>query len=113
MKKALALVLCTLGLALILPAAASAQTCSATQTCNDACSLWMTCPRPYPPCELFCSASSRSVSCSGTSSCSVGSNSVTCDGVTKTCPTTSQCVQSTYSIRCGSYTRQCTYNCPL
>jgi hypothetical protein len=113
MKKALAFVLLTFGLALLLPSAATAQTCSATQTCNDACWLEMTCSKPYPPCELFCSASSRSVSCSGASSCSVGTNSVTCDGVTKTCPTTSQCVQGGTYVRCGSFTRQCTYNCPL
>jgi hypothetical protein len=113
MRNGFVVALCTVALFLGLSAGASAQTCNASVSCNDACDIFYTCPRPYPPCELYCSASSRTVSCSGMSTCSVGSNSVTCDGVTKTCPTTSQCTTSLYSIRCGSWTRNCTYNCPL
>ena len=102
-------------LALGMTGTASAQTCSASLNCNNACSLDYICPDPYPPCELFCSASSQTISCTGTSTCSVNAvaKTVTCDGVTKTCPTASQCRQFTYSIRCGSTTKNCTYNCPL
>jgi hypothetical protein len=46
-------------------------------------------------------------------SCTVGTGSVTCDGVTTSCPTTSQCHQGSTSITCGSVTRVCTSNCPL
>lgn len=96
---------------LAFPAAASAE-CTANFTCSNACFLEKTCTSPYPPCELFCSANNQVVSCTGSSVCSVGANSVTCDGVTKTC-SANQCVSSTYSIRCGGTTRNCTYNCPL
>lgn len=97
--------------ALAFPAAASAG-CTANFTCSNACFLEKTCTSPYPPCELFCSANNQVVSCSGNTTCSVGTNSVTCDGVTKTC-SANQCTSSTYSIRCGGTTRNCTYNCPL
>ncbi len=113
MKRALALSAFVLTFALVLPSPTSAQTCTATQSCNDACSLDYFCPSPYPPCELMCFAPSRSVSCSGASSCSVGSNSVTCDGVTTTCPSTSQCIQGWNYVQCRSTIRRCTNNCPL
>jgi hypothetical protein len=97
-------------IAALLPAPASAG-CTASLNCNNACSLEFTCsPRP---CELFCSAPSQTISCTGTTSCTVGATSVTCDTVTKSCPTTSQCRQFSNSITCGSVTRQCTPNCPL
>jgi hypothetical protein len=113
MKKGFLFALCTVVLFLGLSAAASA-TCTATTSCNDACSMYEICPKPYPPCELSCSASSRSVSCQGASTCTVGTGSVTCDGVTTSCPTSSQCYWSgPYSITCGSRTRTCSYNCPL
>ena len=114
MKRTLSSVLPMLLLAFViaalLPAPAVAG-CTASQSCNNACSLEFTCsPRP---CELFCSAPSQTVSCTGATSCTVGTSSVTCDGVTKSCPTTSQCRQFSNSIVCGSTTRQCTPNCPL
>jgi hypothetical protein len=114
MRKAFVVALCTLALALGLSTAASAAGCTATASCNDACSLSFTCPSPYPPCELSCTAFSRSVSCTGTTTCNVGTGAVTCDGVTTSCPGTSQCYWSGfYSITCGSRTRTCTYNCPV
>ena len=98
-------------LAAVLPAPAAADGCTASVNCNNACSLDFICsPRP---CELFCSASSQTKTCSGTMSCTVGTGSVTCDGVTTSCPTTSQCHQGSTSITCGSVTRVCTSNCPL
>ncbi len=97
-------------LAAVLPAPAAAG-CTASVNCNNACSLDFTCsPRP---CELFCSAASQVKTCSGTTTCSVGTSSVTCDNVTTSCPTTSQCHQFSNSITCGSVTRNCTPNCPL
>lgn len=112
MKNALAFALLFLVAALALPTAASAG-CTASFTCSNACSIESYfCPRPYPPCELSCFASNQVVSCTGNSVCSVGTNSVTCDGVTKTC-SSNWCTQSTYSVRCGNTTRSCTYNCPL
>lgn len=111
MKNALAFALLFLVAALALPTAASAG-CTASLPCNNGCSLYKMCTSPYPPCELFCTASSQTVSCTGNSVCSVGTNSVTCDGVTTTC-STNRCIESTYSIKCGNTTRNCTYNCPL
>ena len=86
--------------------------CTVSTSCNNACTAELTCSRPYPPCELFCSASSQTVSCTG-NICSGDSTSVTCDGVTKSCPTTSQCRQGSTWVQCGGTTRQCTFNCPL
>jgi hypothetical protein len=111
MSKALAFALCSL-LLLVLSSPASAG-CTASLSCNNSCRLFYTCPSPYPPCDLVCIAPSQTISCTGTSVCSVGSSSVTCDGVTTSCPTASQCVQGLYFIKCGAITRQCTYNCPL
>ncbi|HTG32894.1 MAG TPA: hypothetical protein VLB76_08160 [Thermoanaerobaculia bacterium] len=114
MNKGFVLALCTVALFLGLSStAAHAQQCTASVNCHNSCFLNYECPRPYPPCTLVCSASSQVVSCTGVSSCTTTTTSVTCDGVTKSCPTTSQCHQSLYSISCGSTTRQCTYNCPV
>lgn len=97
-------------IAAVLPAPAAAG-CTASVSCNNACSLDFTCsPRP---CELFCSASSQTESCTGATTCTVGTKAVTCDGVTTSCPTTSQCHQFSNSISCGSVTKQCTPNCKL
>ncbi|HEX4964359.1 MAG TPA: hypothetical protein VF173_26315 [Thermoanaerobaculia bacterium] len=104
------MLLLALAVAVLLPAPATAG-CTASVNCNNACSLDFTCsPRP---CELFCSASSQTVSCTGNSVCSVGATSVTCDSVVKSCPTTSQCHQTSNSVTCGTTTRMCTPNCPL
>ncbi|HEV8578863.1 MAG TPA: hypothetical protein VGX68_07225 [Thermoanaerobaculia bacterium] len=113
MRKHVVLALFTMVLVMGLASAASAQQCTASLNCNNGCWLEKICTSPYPPCELFCSAPSQTISCTGTSTCSVGSGSVTCDGVTTSCPTGSRCFEGLYYIRCGSITRQCTYNCPL
>jgi hypothetical protein len=117
MKRALSSVLPLLALAVVLAAAlpspAVANGCTASLSCNNSCSEDVTCSPPYPPCELVCFAPSQTVSCSGASTCSVGTSSVTCDGVTKSCPTASQCHAGTTSVSCGSITRVCTHNCPL
>src|SRR4051812_20141721 len=114
MKRTLSSVLPMLLLAFViaalLPAPASAG-CTASLNCNNACSEELICsPRP---CELFCSAPSQTASCTGAATCTVGTGSVTCDGVTKSCPTTSQCRKGGAFIQCGSTFRQCTPNCPL
>jgi hypothetical protein len=88
--------------------------CTASVSCNNACSMSYTCQRPYPPCELYCEAYSTSVSCSGNTTCTVGSSSVTCDGSTVSCPGQSQCYWSgPYTIQCGPYSASCSYHCPL
>jgi hypothetical protein len=85
--------------------------CTATQNCNNACSiLSFECPAPYC-CVFSCSAQSQVVSCTGASTCTVGTNSVTCDGHQTTCQSTPQCSSSTYSITCGKTTRTCTHSC--
>jgi hypothetical protein len=99
-------------LAAVLPAPAAAG-CTASVSCNNACSEDIVCHRPYPPCELTCGANSQTASCTGASTCSVGTAAVTCDGVTTSCPTTSQCSAGTTWVACGSFYRQCTYNCPV
>jgi hypothetical protein len=114
MKRTLSSVLPMLLLAFViaalLPAPAVAG-CTASVNCNNACTEELICsPRP---CELFCSAPSQTVSCTGATTCTVGATSVTCDGVTKSCPTTSQCRKTSSSITCGSTFRQCSPNCPL
>ena len=116
MKRALSSVLPMLllafAIAALLPASAIAG-CTASVSCNNACSEDIVCRRPYPPCELTCGAYSQTVSCTGASTCSVGTTSVTCDGVTQSCPTASQCSAGTTWVSCGSFYRQCTSNCPL
>ena len=100
--------------ALVASATASAQSCTASLNCNNACSIIdYICSSPYPPCDLSCFAGSQTVSCSGTTSCTVQTSSVTCDNVTKSCPTTSQCFVGGSFIQCGSTRRNCTFNCPV
>jgi hypothetical protein len=114
MKRIVSSVLPLLVLAVVLAAflpAPAAAGCTASVSCANACSLDFTCsPRP---CELFCSAPSQTKTCSGATTCTVGTKAVTCDGVTTSCPSTSQCHQGSTSITCGSVTRNCTPNCPL
>jgi len=86
--------------------------CNVSVNCNNYCELDYTCPSPYPPCEIFCSANAQTRSCTGTN-CSADTNSVTCDGVKTSCPTSSQCFQSTYTIYCGSTTVHCPNICQL
>jgi hypothetical protein len=111
MKRQLLPALLAALLVLGLSSAARAQQCTATVNCNNACSVSLICPYPYPPCEIGCSASSQILSCTGKSTCSVGAKSVTCDGATKTCPTASQCTKGGAWLRCGTTYRQCTHNC--
>ena len=91
---------------------AIASACTVSTDCNNSCEIDIFCPRPYPPCELYCFAPSQTVSCSG-NVCSGNSTSVTCDGVTSSCPTTSQCRSGSTWAQCGGWSTQCTYNCPL
>ena len=105
------LLLAILGSMLAVPAAS--QQCTATVNCNNACEKSSICPRPYPPCELYCFAPSQTLTCSGNSNCSVSSNSITCDGVTQTCPTTSQCKGGGAWVQCGSFFQECTMRCAV
>ena len=100
-------------LAAALPAPAAANGCTASVSCNNGCSEDVICPRPFPPCELVCSAPSQTVSCTGANTCSVGTSSVTCDNVVHSCPTASQCHAGTTSVSCGSTSRVCVQNCKV
>ena len=95
-----------LGLLAVLasPAAAS---CTATINCNNACSADLLCPAPYTGCEVYCVAQTQFVGCSGTTTCTSGATSVTCDGTTHSCPTTPQCTKRSSSVSCGLVTKLC------
>jgi hypothetical protein len=90
-------------LALALPASAG---CTASLTCSNSCSIFSyECPPPSC-CMLSCSAPAQQLSCSGTTTCSVGTNSITCDGVQKSCAA-QQCFNNGDFIQCGSTIRRC------
>ncbi|HEV2853749.1 MAG TPA: hypothetical protein VHC97_13180 [Thermoanaerobaculia bacterium] len=111
MKRAFLPILAAALLVLGLASAAGAQQCTATVNCNNACSVSLVCPYPYPPCEIGCSSPSQTLTCTGASTCSVGTKSVTCDGVTKSCPTTIQCTKGGAWVKCGTTYRQCPNTC--
>lgn len=113
MKKAFLPVSFAVLFVLTLSSTAGAQQCTATVNCNNACSISLVCPYPYPPCEIGCSAASQILSCTGASTCSVGTKSVTCDGATQTCPTTSQCTKGGAWVKCRTTYRQCPNTCPF
>jgi hypothetical protein len=95
-------------LALSLPASATG--CTATFTCSNACSILdFECSAPYC-CTFSCSAPNQQVSCTGNTTCTVGTNSVTCDGVQHTC-SAQQCFQSRSGISCGSTSKTCNSHC--
>jgi hypothetical protein len=97
---------------LLLPSPAMATGCTATLTCNNACSVRVNCP-PAGDCFRSCSAPASTLTCNGSTSCSVGTSSVTCDGVAHSCPTTSQCTKGSNFVQCGSITSTCPARCPL
>jgi len=111
MKRAFLPTLFAASLVLGLSSAAQAQQCTASVNCNNTCSISLVCPYPYPPCEIGCTFWSQTLSCTGASTCSVGTKSVTCDGVTKSCPTTTQCTKGGAWVKCGTTYRQCPNTC--
>jgi hypothetical protein len=91
--------LVVLAVALVAPRGASAG-CTASFTCSNACHQTLRCPTGV---FINCSASNEVVTCSGTTSCTVGTNSVQCDSVTRTCQTpTSYCRKASDSLLCGN-----------
>lgn len=88
--------------ALALPAAGFAG-CTASITCSNACHEVLECASGV---VISCSAVGQALSCTGTSSCIPGTNSVTCDGVTTNC-STSWCAKDAVSIRCASQFKAC------
>jgi hypothetical protein len=96
-------------LALLAPLPVSAG-CSANLTCSNSCSIIdFMCPSPYC-CDFSCFAPNQNLSCTGSTDCHVGTNSVTCDGNTYTCAT-NQCFTGPTSITCGSTTKTCSHSC--
>jgi hypothetical protein len=87
--------------------------CTATVSCNNACSAYLECPPHTNNCTYSCSAPSTSTTCSGTASCTVGTLSVTCDGTTYSCPTESRCVTGYTWIKCANVTKTCSGPCPF
>ncbi len=95
-------------LALALPASATG--CTASFTCSNSCSIFdYECSAPYC-CTFACSAPNQQVSCTGNTTCTVGTNSVTCDGVQHTC-SAKQCSTYTNGIQCGSTIKTCNSHC--
>ena len=79
--------------------------CTATLTCSNACSEFLECPSGV---ALTCSVPNQTISCSGTTSCTVGTTSVTCDSTTVSCQTvSSRCAKDSVSIRCGTTFKSC------
>ena len=71
------------GVLVIIPSAADGA-CNAWLSCPSSCSIELICPNQ---CSIYCFniPTPPSVSCSGNSSCSVGEDSVTCDGTSHYC----------------------------
>jgi len=90
-------------LAVALPASAG---CTASLTCSNSCSI-IGYECPAPSCCIFsCVAPSQQISCSGTTSCTVGSNYVNCDGGQYNCAS-QQCFENGDFIQCGSTIKRC------
>jgi hypothetical protein len=104
--RALLFSLLCLGLLAVLASPASAG-CTASINCNNACSISLFCPAPYTGCEVACAAPTQFRSCSGNTSCTVGTGSVTCDGTTFACPTQPQCTRQRTAVSCGLVTKLC------
>lgn len=109
--------LCPIGLAcvfLVFVAATPASAgCNASLNCNNGCSMSFVCPDWSW--LLSCSSPNQIRSCSGNTSCLVGSNYVQCDGVRTYCSAAPQCSRTMVSVTCGSTTASCstcTYGAP-
>lgn len=105
MSKKLGIVaLALVAVVLLAPQGASAG-CTASFTCSNACSAHTECPSGL---FLSCSAPNEVVTCSGNTTCTVGTNSVTCDGTVKTCQTkASRCRTASDSVLCGTTFKAC------
>ena len=91
---------------LSLAATPSSAGCTATQNCYGSCFQQISCLRV--PCTLTCSFSAVSVSCTGNTTCNVGTNSVQCDNQAPVvCPATPVCSNDGDSIQCGSIVKRC------
>ncbi len=105
-----------LGVALcgmLLPSPAMATGCTATLTCNDACSVRVSCPPAGSDCFRACSAPASTLTCNGSTSCSVGTSSVTCDGVAHSCSTANRCIKGTNFVQCSNTPSVCPARCPV
>lgn len=104
-KKLGIIVLALVAVVLLAPRGASAG-CTASFTCSNACSAQTRCPNNGI--FLSCSAPNEVVTCSGNTTCTVGTNSVTCDGTVKTCETkASRCRTASDSVLCGTTFKAC------
>jgi len=106
MLKQLGMILLLGGIgALVAPQGALAS-CTASFTCSNACHESLEC-NPSGV-VISCSAPNKTVSCSGSTSCTVGTNAVTCDGTTTVCQTAaSRCAIDSVSIRCDATFKAC------
>jgi hypothetical protein len=109
LKPALGILLLALAAFTLAPVPAMAAGCTATLNCNNLCTASRVC---WNGCEIGCTFFNTTASCSGTTSCTVGTSSVTCDGNTVSCPTGPQCSSTNSSVRCGTLVRYCPSTCP-
>jgi hypothetical protein len=93
---------------LSLAATPSSAGCSATHNCYGSCFQQTFCARE--PCTLTCSYSALAVSCTGNTTCNVGTNSVQCDNQAPVvCPATPVCSNDGNSIQCGITVQTCSH----
>jgi hypothetical protein len=87
--------------------------CTAQLTCQPACNLDVFCPRQYQLCrEVSCSWPGTVINCSGNTTCTVGSGSVTCDGTVVHCPPLFICKATSGYVQCGNEFQSCADPCP-
>lgn len=104
MLKQLGIAAAVLAFALLAPRGAEA-TCNVSFTCSNACSAHTECSSGV---VLNCLAPNEVIACSGNNTCSVGTNSVTCDGQTQNCQTiASRCRSTATSVLCGNTLKTC------
>ena len=117
MRRFTLVVLAVCVLSLGLPAMASAG-CTASLNCANGCFLGKECPAPYQPWWISCGTGDQVLSCSGQTSCLVGSNYIECDGRRWTC-SSFWCIEGSDYVKCGNSSMSCqqcqngTYNCIL
>jgi hypothetical protein len=89
----------------VLPPRGAEATCTVSFTCSNACSAHTECSTGI---VLNCLAPNEVITCSGNTTCTIGSNSVTCDGQTQACqPKTTRCRSTSDSVLCGNTFKAC------
>lgn len=106
MRKGMGMVLLLAGIGWVAASPAAQASCTVSLVCTNGCSEHLECG--ISGLVISCSAPAQTVSCSGATSCSTGTNSVTCDGTATLCKTVaSRCAKDAVSIRCDATFKQC------